>query len=64
MSVFETLRKKYLYINEKKCSFPTITITFIGFVVSIDCVCQHQSKVATILQLLTPKSIHDVWSFH
>jgi hypothetical protein len=34
--VFETLRKECLYVNRKKCSFLTTSVTFLGFVVSTD----------------------------
>jgi hypothetical protein len=62
--VFETLRKECLYVNRKKCSFITTSVTFLGFVVSTDGVHADQSKVTAILEWPTPKSLHDVRSFH
>jgi hypothetical protein len=62
--VFETRRKECLYVNRKNCSFPTTCVTFLGFVVSTDGIHAYQSKVTTILEWPTPKSIHDVWSYH
>jgi hypothetical protein len=62
--VLDTLRKECLYVNRKKCSFLTTTVTFLGYVVSVDGVHADQSKVTTILEWPTPKSLHDVRSFH
>ena len=62
--VLETLRKEYLYVNQKKCSFLTTIVTFLGYVVSVDGVHADQSKVTAILEWPTPKSLHDVRSFH
>jgi len=62
--VFRTLRKECLFVNRNKCSFFTSSVTFLGFVVSIDGVHADQSKVAAILEWTTPKSLHEVRSFH
>jgi hypothetical protein len=58
--IFETLRKECLYVNRKKCSYLTTYVTFLGFVVSTDGIDVDQSKVTSILEGPTPKSIHDV----
>jgi hypothetical protein len=62
--VLDTLRKECLYVNRKKCLFLTTTVTFLRYVVSVDGVHADQSKVTTILEWPTPKSLHDVQSFH
>lgn len=62
--VFGTLQKECLFANRNKCSVFTSSITFLGFVVSTDGVHANQSKVAAILKWTTPKSIHEVRSFH
>lgn len=62
--VFETLRNESLFVNQNKCSFFTSSVTFLGFVVSTDGVHADQSKVVAILEWTTPKSLHEVRSFH
>jgi hypothetical protein len=64
IEVFETQRKECLYVNQKKCSFLTTSVTFLGFVVSTNGIHVNQSKVTAILEWPTPKSTHDVRSFH
>nr|GEX11574.1 putative reverse transcriptase domain-containing protein [Tanacetum cinerariifolium] len=62
--VFETLRKEKLYVNLKKCSFATLSVLFLGFVISAEGVMVDRSKVQAIVEWPTPRSIHDVRSFH
>nr|GEY62317.1 heparanase-like protein 3 [Tanacetum cinerariifolium] len=62
--VLKTLRKEKLYVNLKKCSFATSSVLFLGFVISAEGVMVDRSKVQAIVEWLTPRSIHDVRSFH
>nr|GEU53554.1 transposon Ty3-I Gag-Pol polyprotein isoform X1 [Tanacetum cinerariifolium] len=62
--VLETLRKEKLYVNLKKCSFATSSVLFLWFVISAEGVMVDRSKVQAIVEWPTPRSIHDVRSFH
>ncbi|XP_062145847.1 uncharacterized protein LOC133853838 [Alnus glutinosa] len=63
-AVFSTLRTERLFVNRKKCSFFTTSVTFLGFVVSTDGVHADQSKIDAVLEWPQPKTLHDVRSFH
>ncbi|GJX76150.1 putative CCCH-type zinc finger family protein [Tanacetum coccineum] len=62
--VLETLRQEKLYVNLKKCSFATSMVLFLGFVISDEGIKVDESKVRAIVEWPTPRSIHDVRSFH
>ncbi|KAE8668905.1 hypothetical protein F3Y22_tig00112281pilonHSYRG00079 [Hibiscus syriacus] len=62
--VFEMLKTECLFVNQKKCSFFTTSMTFLGFVVSTDGVHADQSKVDAVLEWPRPKTLHDIQSFH
>jgi hypothetical protein len=49
-AVFNVLRMERLFINQKKCSFFTTSVTFLGFVVSTDAVQADQSKIDAVLE--------------
>jgi hypothetical protein len=63
-AVFDMLRTERLFVNRKKCSFFTSSVTFLGFVVSTDGVLADQSKIDAILGWPKLKTLHDVRSFH
>jgi hypothetical protein len=63
-AVFSTLKTERLFVNQKKCSFFTTSVTFLGFVVSTDGIHADQSKIDAVLKWPQPKTLHDVWSFH
>ena len=63
-AIFDVLRKECLFVNQKKCSFFTTSVTFLGFIVSFEGVHADQSKVDAILEWPRPKTLHDVRSFH
>ncbi|KAE8697779.1 putative Quercetin 3-O-methyltransferase 1 [Hibiscus syriacus] len=63
-AVFEMLKTECLFVNQKKCSFFTTSVTFLGFVVSTDGVHADQSKVDAVLEWPRPKTLHDIRSFH
>jgi len=63
-AVFSMLRTERLFVNQKKCSFFTTFVTFLGFVVSTDGVHADQSKIDVVLEWPHPKTLHDVRSFH
>ncbi|KAE8694063.1 putative Quercetin 3-O-methyltransferase 1 [Hibiscus syriacus] len=63
-AVFEMLKRECLFVNQKKCSFFTTSVTFLGFVVSTDGVHADQSKVDAVLEWPRPKTLHDIRSFH
>jgi len=58
------LKTERLFVNQKKCSFFTTSVTFLGFVVSTDGVQANQSKIDAVLEWPKPKILHDVRSFH
>nr|GEW16372.1 hypothetical protein [Tanacetum cinerariifolium] len=62
--VLETLRREKVYVNLKKCSFATSMVLFLGFVISAEGVKVDESNVRAIVDWPTPRSIHDVRSFH
>ncbi|KAE8729552.1 hypothetical protein F3Y22_tig00003518pilonHSYRG00008 [Hibiscus syriacus] len=45
-AVFEMLKTEFLFFNQKKCSFFTTSVTFLGFVVSTNGVHADQSKAS------------------
>ena len=56
--------KEKLFGNLKKYTFFTNEVTFSGYVVTPHGIHVDESKVEAIWSWLTPKSIHDVRSFH
>ncbi|KAE8696147.1 putative CCCH-type zinc finger family protein [Hibiscus syriacus] len=63
-AVFEMLKTECLFVNQKKCSFFTTSVTFLGFVVSTDGVHADQSKIDAVLEWPRPRTLHDIRSFH
>ncbi|KAE8663112.1 putative Quercetin 3-O-methyltransferase 1 [Hibiscus syriacus] len=63
-AIFEMLKTECLFVNQKKCSFFTTSVTFLGFVVSTDGVHADHSKVDAVLEWPRPKTLHDIQSFH
>ncbi|KAE8671130.1 ABC transporter C family member 10-like [Hibiscus syriacus] len=63
-TVFEMLKTECLFVNQKKCSFFTTSMTFLGFVVSTDGAHADQSKVDAVLEWPRLKTLHDIRSFH
>ncbi|KAE8695418.1 putative CCCH-type zinc finger family protein [Hibiscus syriacus] len=63
-AVFEMLKTECLFVNQKKCSFFTTSMTFLGFVVSTDGVHADQSKIDAVLEWPRPRTLHDIRSFH
>lgn len=62
--VFHTLRDKKLYVNLKKCNFFTDSLMFLGYVVLKDVIKMDPSKMESILNWPTPRTLHDIRSFH
>ncbi|XP_059292421.1 uncharacterized mitochondrial protein AtMg00860-like [Lycium ferocissimum] len=62
--VFEVLRQEQFYANVAKCTFCVDEIIFLGFVVSSRGVEVDKSKIESIKNWPTPKSIGDIRSFH
>ncbi|GLU12626.1 hypothetical protein SLE2022_292900 [Rubroshorea leprosula] len=62
--VLEVLRKEKLFANLKKCSFCTIQIVFLGYVVSADGIAVDEEKIKAIKEWPTPKNISEVQSLH
>jgi hypothetical protein len=56
-AVFSMLRTERLFVNQKKCSFFTTSVTFLGFVVSTDGVHADQSNIGTVLELAPAKNL-------
>jgi len=63
-AIFSVLRTERLFVNQKKCSFFTTSVTFLSFVVSTDGVHADQSKMDAVLEWPQPKTLHDVRRFH
>ncbi|XP_068645211.1 uncharacterized mitochondrial protein AtMg00860-like [Aristolochia californica] len=63
-AVFTMLRMERLFVTWLKCFFFTTSVTFLGFVVSIDGVHADKSKIDAVLEWPTPKTLHDVRNFH
>ncbi|XP_074579527.1 uncharacterized protein LOC141836014 [Curcuma longa] len=63
-TIFEKLKMERLYVNRKKCSFFTTSVSFLGFIVSTDGVHADPTKIDAILEWPQPRTLHDVRSFH
>ena len=64
MQVMMVLKQKQLYGDQKKCSFFTLEVAFLGNIVSVKGIQVDQSKVNAIKSWLVPSSMHDVRSFY
>jgi len=62
--IMHVSEKEKLYGNLKKCTFFTNEVTFLGYVVTPEGINVEDSKVEAIRSWPTPKSIHDIQSFH
>jgi len=62
--VMMVLEQEQLYGNLKKCSFFTLEVVFLGYIVLAQGISVGQSKVEAIKSWLVPTSMHDVRSFH
>ncbi|KAI4372857.1 hypothetical protein MLD38_011041 [Melastoma candidum] len=63
-AVFNTLREEKLHGNLKKCEFFQPSVIFLGFVVSAEGIKVDESKIEAIKEWPSPRSFHDVRSFH
>ena len=61
--VLTVLQANELYINMKKCCFMTISLIFLGFIVSSQGIHVDEEKVIAIRDWHVPKSATDVRSF-
>lgn len=62
--VFIVLRDQKLFANRMKCHFLTSEVVFLGYLISGDGIRMDETKVHAITSWPTPKSLHDVRSFH
>jgi len=62
--VIQTPWEQKLYVNLKKCHFCTNSIVFLGYVVCKEGIMMDPSKIEAITSWPTPKSLHDIRSFH
>ncbi|XP_048229055.1 uncharacterized protein LOC125369826 [Ricinus communis] len=62
--VLETLRKKVLFANLKKCDFCTNKFIFLGFVVNAKGIEVDEEKVKAIKEWPIPTNASEVQSFH
>ncbi|KAJ0534568.1 putative nucleotidyltransferase, Ribonuclease H [Helianthus annuus] len=63
-SIFDVLRTQKLFANKEKCQFLQNEVIFLGFFISGDGLRMDESKVTAITTWPTPKSLHDIRSFH
>lgn len=62
--VLDILRTNQLYLKLKKCEFQESKLPFLGYIVAAHGLQVDEQKVAAIRDWPTPKTIHDVRSFH
>lgn len=62
--MLQTLREQKLYANLKKCSFLTNEVNFLGYIITARGIKVDPSKIEAINSWPTPKSVHDIRSFH
>uniref|UniRef100_A0A5B7BER3 RNA-directed DNA polymerase n=1 Tax=Davidia involucrata TaxID=16924 RepID=A0A5B7BER3_DAVIN len=62
--VLLALRESKLYINMKKCCFLTTRLLFLGFIIGSEGIQVDEEKVRAIRDWPTPKTVHDIRSFH
>jgi len=60
----KVLEKEKLFGNLKKCTFFSNEVTYLGYLVTAYGIHVDGSIVEAIRSWLTPKSIHNVRSFH
>jgi len=58
------LEQEKIYGNLKECTFFTLEVVFLGYIISAQGIQVDQSKVEAIQSWLVPTSMHDVRSFH
>ncbi|KAI3498749.1 hypothetical protein L1887_34530 [Cichorium endivia] len=63
-AVFTILREQQLFANTSKCHFLTNEVVFLGYLVSGDGIQMDDTKVLAITSWPTPKTLHDIRSFH
>uniref|UniRef100_A0A093Y1I0 Transposon Tf2-6 polyprotein n=1 Tax=Talaromyces marneffei PM1 TaxID=1077442 RepID=A0A093Y1I0_TALMA len=61
--VLERLKANSLQCDINKCEFHTQKTTFLGLIISTEGISMDPSKVATILEWQTPRSVKDVQGF-
>jgi len=62
--VMEILEQEKLYNNLKKCTFFSLAVVFLSYIVSTKGIQVDQSKVEAIRSWPIPSSMHDARSFH
>lgn len=60
----EVLKKEKLFANLKKCSLSNEKVNFLGYIVGINGIEVDEEKVKAIKDWPTPKTAHEVRSFH
>lgn len=63
-AIFKKLRSEKLFLSRNKCSFYSTSVTFFEFIVSTEGIHADPSKIDAILEWPTPRTLHDVRSFH
>ena len=62
--VLAVLRAEKLYGNIAKCTFCTVCVVFLGFVVTADGIQVDEEKIKAIKYWPTPKNVSQIRSFH
>jgi len=60
----EVLKQEKPYDNLKKCTFFSLEVVFLGYIISIEGIRVDPNKVEAIKSWAVPSSMHDVRSFH
>ena len=62
--IIKVVEREKLYRNLKKCSFFTSKVTFLGHIVTAECIDADEAKIEAIWSRPMPQSIDDVRCFH
>nr|GEV62347.1 reverse transcriptase domain-containing protein [Tanacetum cinerariifolium] len=61
---FRTLRKVYMKLNPKKCSFRLAEGVFLGYIITPEGIKPCSNKTVVVLQLPSPRTIKEVYSLN
>ncbi|KAF8752755.1 hypothetical protein RHS01_07336 [Rhizoctonia solani] len=62
-AVLERLRAHGLFANAKKCEFHRTEVEYLGYLITVDGISMHPSKLESISSWPVPRSVKDIQSF-